>query len=82
MDELYYKIYRTRRPGDPLTIVCLQSFDERDYDQDRFWRDESGDHLVFDSEKEAAEWLNKNIKPEKIDPEYRVTPFRREDYLK
>lgn len=69
-NDVYYKIYKTPRLDDKLTIVCMQWFDEYDYDQDRFFYDKDGYLLQFDDEEKAITWLNENIKAELIDPEY------------
>lgn len=82
MNEVYYKIYQSSRLNGLLTVVCMQWFDEDDYDQDRFFTDEDGDILQFDTEEEAEEWLSENIRMEMIDPEHRKVKFNRDDYLK
>jgi hypothetical protein len=82
MNDVYYKIYQSDRLNGMLTVVCMQWFDEYDYDKDKFFTDEDGYVLEFDSEQEAEEWLNENIKKEMIDPEHRKAKFNREDYLK
>jgi hypothetical protein len=69
-NDVYYKIYKTPRLDDKLTIICMQWFDEYDYDQSRFFNDKDGNLLKFYSEEEAITWLNENIKVELIDPEY------------
>jgi hypothetical protein len=69
-NEIYYKIYRSSRIKNKLTVVTMQWFDESDYVDERFFRDKNGDILKFDDEDEAIDWLIKNIKKEKIDPEY------------
>ena len=63
-------------------MACMQWFDEYDYDQDRFFPNDKGEPLKFYSEDEAIEWLNENIKPELIDPQYRKIKFNREKYFK
>lgn len=82
MNDVYYKIYQSHRLNGLLTVVCMQWFDEYDYDQEKFFTDEDGYVLQFDTEKEAEEWLNENIKPEMIDPEHRKAKYNRKDYLK
>ena len=85
-DDCYYKIYLASRLEPKLTIVCMQWFDEDNYYSERFLKDRvSGDILKFDSEEEAKRWLNINIKPEKIDPEYvdiAKIPNWQEEYFK
>ena len=80
LNDVYYKIIQCE--DGVLTVACLQWFDEYDYDQDRFFTDEDGYQLKFDTEEEAEEWLNENIKPELIDPEHRRLKFNRLDYFK
>lgn len=66
-NEVYYKLYNY---NGYLTIVCLQWFDEFDYNEDAFY-EEDGKVLVFETEKEAVNYLNENFERENIDPEYR-----------
>lgn len=82
MSDVYYKIYQSGRLNGLLTVVCMQWFDEYDYDQEKFFTDEDGYVLQFDTEKEAEKWLNENIKQEMIDSEHRKAKFNRKDYLK
>lgn len=53
-----------------VTIKCLYDVELDEYDSARFRYDEDGAYVRFDGEDEALEWLNKNIKLEKIDEEY------------
>lgn len=83
MDDVYYRLYQYERLDWKLTVVCMQYFDEGDYHEDRFMTDEDGERLRFDSEEDAIKWLNENVKPEMIDPEYLLSGgFKREEYLK
>ena len=82
MNDVYYKIYQSSKLNGLLTVVCMQWFDEFDYDQENFFTDEYGYVLEFESEVEAEKWLNENIKAEMIDPEHRRAKFNRSDYLK
>jgi hypothetical protein len=65
---VYYKILLTRQ--NKLCVVCLQDFDECDYNQDKFLKDEEGEAYKFmekdGGERKAKEFLNKNFKPEYI----------------
>lgn len=69
---IYYRIFKSYNYKNKLTIVCMQDFDEIDYDQKRFLKDKEGYVLKFDDEEKAIEWLLKNIKEEFIDPEYLI----------
>lgn len=69
-NEVYYKIIKAY-DRDWLTIACLQWFDELDVDEDRYFKDDDGNVLQFDSEDGAKEWLNSHVKPQHIDPDYR-----------
>jgi len=69
-DNVYYKIYYWSIK-DCVTVVCMQWFDEDDYNEEHFFKDENGEVLMFYQEKEAIEWLLNNIKDDKIDPEYK-----------
>ncbi|AXH71217.1 hypothetical protein BSP36_172 [Bacillus phage BSP36] len=85
MSDLYYKIIGgcTREDGNEyVTVVTMQWFDEYDYNQDRFFRDEDGDTLMFYEEDEAIQWLFDNVKEEYIDPEYRGRRFNQSKYMK
>lgn len=55
MSEVYYKIYIHEVYG--LNVVCMQDFDERDYDQDRFLFD-----TKFESEKKATHMLDRVLR--------------------
>lgn len=50
----YYKIYLNS--GNEWSIVCLQEFDERDYDEFRFLTDKQ-----FQSEREARSYLMEKL---------------------
>ena len=85
MSDLYYKIlggYIREDGNEYVTVVTMQWFDEYDYDQDRFFRDEDGDTLMFYEEDEAIQWLFDNVKEEYIDPEYRGRRFNQSKYMK
>lgn len=72
-DPLYYCIIRTVDNDKLLTVVTMQYHDEIDYDYKRFlFHKGTSDRVQFDSEEEAIKFLNDNIKPEHIDPEYLV----------
>lgn len=70
-NEVYYRIIRTS-DDTLLTVVCMQWFDEHDYDEDRFLCVKgTRNRLSFKSEKDAIDFMNDNIKLENIHPEYR-----------
>lgn len=80
-DSLYYCIIRNNNPTSSidgsspvvLSVVTMQDHDECDYDQSRFLCKKGTDKRhYFDSKEEAIQFLNDNIKPEFIDPEYLV----------
>lgn len=72
MNDLYYKLIRSNKNEEWLTVVCMQWFDENDYEQSRFLRAKGTDDILrFDDEKDAIKFLNDNIKIENIDPEFR-----------
>ena len=50
LNDIYYKIYLDS--NDEICIVCMQWFDEGDYNQSRFLS--AGE---FDTEKEAADFV-------------------------
>ena len=79
MSDAYYKILLTRE--NKFTIVCLQDFDEIDYNQDRFLtRNGSCEQVRFESEDSAKQYLNCNVKEQYIDDEYKIITF--ENYYK
>lgn len=69
LDGIYFKIYLNK--NDLLTVVCLQWFDEYDYDFDRFYK-EDGSPVIFTTEKAAIDFLVKTFKKEFIAEEYHV----------
>jgi len=79
-EDVYYKVYYLIDKG-YFTVVTMQWFDENDYNQELFEKDEFGSPLEFDSEVEAEEWMNKHIKVEYIDPALRNKRLpRKQDY--
>ena len=70
-NDLYYRIIRTGYDEKILTVVTMQDHDEMDYDHRRFLCKKGTDErLYFSTEEDAIKFLNDNIKPEHIDPEY------------
>ena len=69
-DDVYYRPLFGR--DGLVTLACMQWFDEFDYDEKRFLRDEDGQRYRFADGKEAAAWLNAHVKPDLIDPQYRA----------
>ncbi len=67
MNDIYYKLFHSKNGY--LTIICLQWFDEFDYDQSRFYK-ENDQHLIFDEKEKAIRYLNLNFERNDIDPEY------------
>lgn len=67
-DPCYFKIYLNREWK--ATIACLQSFDEVDYDQNRFYKNEKKECIAFYKEENAIAFLNDKFKQEYIDPLY------------
>lgn len=67
MNDIYYKLFHSKNGY--LTIICLQWFDEVDYDKNRFYK-ENDVELIFDTEEKAIQYLNLNFEKEDIDPEY------------
>ena len=51
MDEIYYRILFSPRDG-TIDIVCMQDFDECDYDHSRYLTTQK-----FDTEEEASQFL-------------------------
>lgn len=66
--DVYYRIYFADRIG-KLTVVCLQEFDECDYKDHKFLRDEHGEKMKWSEETDALKHLNDTFKIEIIDPD-------------
>lgn len=66
--EVYYKLYLDR--DQRVTVVCLQDFDEPDYNPLKFFRAPDGESAVFDTEEDAVIYLNEHFLPYAIDPKY------------
>lgn len=48
---VYHRVYLT--PDGEFSVVCMQDFDEKDYDQSRFVTD-----ARFNTEDDAKRWLD------------------------
>lgn len=81
MCEVYYRIFQL--DDDKLTVVCMQEFDECDYDQDRFMTEGGVRNykLFFRDEEDAIKWLNENVKEEYVDSKYKKLKYNREKFL-
>lgn len=55
-EEVYYRVLK--EDDNSLHVVCMQWFDEEDYDQDKFAKDDDGNPLKFDSELEAEYFIH------------------------
>jgi hypothetical protein len=61
---------------DLACVVCMQDFDEYDYDQSRFITERcTGKQYKFESKTEATRILNDIVKREYIAPEYKLANF-------
>lgn len=68
---VYHRVMLLR--SGQLGVVCLQDFDECDYDRSRFVHDdESGEPYYWISEQDAREWLAASFQRDAIDPEDRL----------
>ncbi|MFP3418021.1 hypothetical protein R0K30_02375 [Bacillus sp. SIMBA_154] len=67
VNEVYYKIYTSNKPK--YSVVTLQWFDELNYQDSDFLTNRQGNHLKFESERDALEWLFMNVSRELIDLE-------------
>jgi len=56
MDSIYYRILKENKGI--LTVVEMQSFDEYDYDCDKFLRDPEGKAFRFDSKESAMNYID------------------------
>ncbi|MDF2534068.1 MAG: hypothetical protein K0R18_225 [Bacillales bacterium] len=78
---MYYGIYVT--PEDYVAHVKVADYDEHTFDETRFFKDKYGDKLKFYSEEEASEWLNENVKFDKIYPGDRVLTLKnQQEYMR
>ena len=77
-NSVYYKLYV--RPDGFVVVVCMQDFDEHDYDPSRFLHDKNGIPYRYDAELVASIELNRMIKPERISPIFRK--FDQTEYFK
>lgn len=68
-DDVYYKLLRYYKTG-LITVVCMQWFDEPDYDEKDFIRDSNDSIHVFETENMAIVKLNEWYPKDQIDPEY------------
>jgi hypothetical protein len=75
-NDVYYRIMFWDKI-ERLTVVTMQWFDEHDYNENKFLRDEDNNVMRWNNEVEAIQFLNENFKPEYIDIDY-VTPNNKE----
>lgn len=66
-----------------LTVVCMQEFDEPDYDPNKFLKDQHGQSMSWNTEEQALTYLNNTFKHENIDPKCITAnnPDFRKDYV-
>lgn len=77
-----YRLYQHVGLVNKLTVVGDNDFYISDgYDETKFFMDESDNIIEFYTEDKAIEWLNKNVKPDRIDPDYIKIKWNREDWL-
>lgn len=67
VNEVYYKIYTSNIPR--YSVITLQWFDELNYRDSDFLSNQQGNHLKFEREENALEWLFLNVPRELIDLE-------------
>ena len=68
-EGVYYRLYKTT--ANLITIICMQYFDECDYDKTQYVRNSNGMAYYFFEEEDAIKQLNEWYEPEQIDPEFR-----------
>ena len=64
---MYYALYNSKNGY--VTITCVQWFDESDYIESRFIKN-NGEIVKFDSEEKAILYLNNRFDKKDINPEY------------
>ena len=69
-DGCYYRVILTRE--DLVRVITMQWFDENDYDQSKFVKDESGDSRQWETEDEARKFVNATYRFERIHPDDRT----------
>jgi len=80
-NSVYWKLYLSTRLKGLVTVVCMQWFDEPDYDSDMFVKNKDGEPYYFTDENEAIEKLNVWYKKKDIDPEYH-RPMKKTDLIR
>lgn len=68
-NEEEYRYVITERDG-MVTFVYVEKGSLIDLDDRLLFHDEDGTVIMFYTESEAVDWLNKNIKADLIDPNY------------
>lgn len=58
MFDIYYKIIKDDTANKGMSVVCLQEFDEKDYIQDLFIRDDNDEILIFKTEEAAQQYID------------------------
>lgn len=71
--DLYYRLYIS--DNDMVRVVCMQWFDEMDYDQAFFLKSKDNEPLYFSSEEKAIQFMNDNLKPERIHEDFLRSTF-------
>lgn len=60
MFDIYYKIIKDDTADKGMSVVCLQEFDEKDYNQDLFIKDKDGNVLIFNTEESAQDYIDRS----------------------
>lgn len=60
MFDIYYKIIKDNEADKGMSVVCLQEFDEKDYNQDLFIKDKNSNALIFNTEEAAQEYIDRS----------------------
>ena len=66
--EVYYKLLRKREGF--VTVICLQDFDELDYNHNHIIKNSDGKEHTFDTEDLAIKFLNDKFEIKEIDPDF------------
>lgn len=72
-NSCYWRLYKSTHGQEKglFTVVEMQWFDEGDYHDENFIRDETGERYKFDDEQVAITFLNEHVPPDLIVEEYR-----------
>jgi hypothetical protein len=75
-NDVYYRLYKSSHDN-LMHVVCMQNFDENDYFENNFVKNDNGEKYYFDKEEEAIQKLNEWFTQDEIAVEYRINKLIR-----